>query len=142
MQLWEITQKVSKYEDLLFTIVLDFLHKCCSDNFALAIICWCTLKKIQISFSKSLGNCHAPRLISKTHIIYSIFHLCDQIVVYINVDREMCFTIIWTLQSGSSCLINQILLKCSNDHPSIFYFMLRALFFSRDLYFCPNLLII
>ena len=41
----------------LFTIVFYFLHKCCSDNFALAIICWHTLKKIQISLSKSLDNC-------------------------------------------------------------------------------------
>ena len=49
----------------LFTIVFYFLHKCCSDNFASAIICWHTLKKIQISLSKILDNCRMLREISK-----------------------------------------------------------------------------
>ena len=50
---------------LLFTTVFYFLHKFCSDNFALAIICRRTLKKIQISVGKSLGNCRMLRRISK-----------------------------------------------------------------------------
>ena len=49
----------------LFTIAFYFLHKCCSDNFASAIICWHTLKKIQISLRKSLDNCRMLREILK-----------------------------------------------------------------------------
>ena len=49
----------------LFTIVFYFLRKCCSDNFASAIIFWHTLKKIQISLSKSLDSCWMLSEISK-----------------------------------------------------------------------------
>ena len=49
----------------LFTIAFYFLHKCCSDNFASAIICWHTLKKLQISLGRSLDNCRVLREILK-----------------------------------------------------------------------------
>ena len=50
---------------LLSTKGFYFLHKCCSDNFALATICRCTLMKIQISLGKSLINCRRLRRILK-----------------------------------------------------------------------------
>ena len=55
---------MSENEDF-FTTVFYFLHKFCSDNFASAIICRRTLKKIQISLGKSLRNCRMLRRISK-----------------------------------------------------------------------------
>ena len=41
-------------------------HECCKDIFTSAIICRCTLEKIQIFLGKSRGNCQVPRRIPKT----------------------------------------------------------------------------
>ena len=48
-----------------FAIVFYFLQICFYNIFASAIICQCTIKKIQISFGKSLSNCRAPCQILK-----------------------------------------------------------------------------
>ena len=46
---------------LHFATFFYFLHKCCKGSFASAIICQCTLKKMQIS----IGNCQVSRQILK-----------------------------------------------------------------------------
>ena len=60
---------------LLLTIDFCFLHKCFWGNFASAIICPCTLKKIQISIGKSLGHCRMLRWISKAAFTIETGHL-------------------------------------------------------------------
>ena len=58
------SESVWKWRFFYFLQVFYFLHKC-EDNFASAIICIQTLKKIRISLSKSLSNCQILRWISK-----------------------------------------------------------------------------
>ena len=61
-----LLRKSLKMKDfLLLAIHFYFLHKCFWGNFASTIICPCTLKKMQISMGKSLGNCWMLRWISK-----------------------------------------------------------------------------
>ena len=62
--LWEFGQKGYKNEDFFYNNFSKNLHECYWDNFAPAIICWCTLEKIHIS----LGNCQVPTEISKAGI--------------------------------------------------------------------------
>ena len=64
-----LLRKHLKMKILFFTIVFYFLHKCGHDNFAPTIICQCSLKKIQISFGKNLGNCRQPRQILKATLV-------------------------------------------------------------------------
>ena len=71
---------------LFFTIIYRKININIIKKYVPAIICWRTVKKIQISLVKSFGNCWVPRQISKAASVKESYKI--QLPVFI----ISCFT--------------------------------------------------